>query len=175
MWVDAGTPKLEEPLVGVPRQQGRDVEFPLAVESVMAFGDVPSQQAISADDLRLRPAEAIDAIHVDDQKMVAEGVERADVPPHQRRRLIGDRVPFLVEDFIAQALRLSNFLFRRRQPDLERSKTAKDGIKPCEIADEAAWLDEAGGGLCDLAERRAKGPHELSNLTGGMLKKNLKW
>ena len=147
----------------MPRQQRRDIEFALGVEAEIALGDVPPQQPIGADDLRLRPAEPVDRIHVDDEKMVAKSVERADVAPHQRRGLIGARAAFLEEHLVTQALRLADLFLRRRQPDFKRAEAAKNGWQAFEVADEAARLDEAGGGVCDPAERRVEGPHETSN------------
>jgi hypothetical protein len=125
--MNAGAPELQKALVGMPRQKRRDVEFALAVEAEIAFGDLSPQQAVGADYLWLRPAETIDAVDVDDEKMVATGVERADVAPHQRRGLRAGRSALLEKHLIAQALRFADFLFCHRQPDLEGSKAPENG------------------------------------------------
>ena len=126
----AGATELQKRLSGWRASSGAISNSRCVVKAEIALGDVAPQQAISANDLWLGPAEPVNAVHVDDQKMVAEGVERADVAPDQRRSLSGGRAAFLEKHLVAQSLRPADFLLRRRQPSSNGPKRPRTAGRP---------------------------------------------
>ncbi len=108
--MNAGAAEFQESLASVAGQQRRDVELALTVEAAMFRRDLTPQQPIGADDLRLDPAKGIAGGEIDDQQMIAEFVEGADIAPHQCPRAVGDGAAFFIKDLVAQALRLADFL-----------------------------------------------------------------
>src|SRR5947209_16085063 len=118
----AGAAEFEKSFARVPREQWRNVVFLRTVEAVMRFRPVLSQQTVGADDFRLRLAEAVHRRMIYDEQMIAGSIEGADVAADQRRGAIGCRAAFLIEDLIAQALRLADFLLCHCEPHFERSE-----------------------------------------------------
>ena len=124
--VHAGTPEFEKSLVRMAGEQRRDVELGLTVKAAVTRGNFPAQQAIGADYLGLRPAEGVARRLVDDDEMIADLVEAAEIAPNQRGAALRDRLALFVEDLIAQPLRLADLLLRRRKTDFERAAIGRE-------------------------------------------------
>src|SRR5262249_38340494 len=78
MWrLHAGAAELEKSQVAVARNEGANIEFTGAVESARPLSNVLTQQSIGANDCR--PLLQLSCPMIDDQEMVAHGVEKVDV------------------------------------------------------------------------------------------------
>ncbi len=137
---DAGAADLEEPRARAARDELSDVEFARTVEAEIALGYLLPQQAIDADDLR-RPV-AAGRRPVDDEEMIADGVERAEVAAGQAPGGIGDRAALLEEDAIAQPLGAPDVPPRRRQTRFERAGARENRAEPAKVALAGEALDE---------------------------------
>ena len=104
---DAGAAELEETLARMARDQRADIEFAGAVETEIRLGDLLPQQAIGADDRR----PSVDRRHraVDDDQVVADPVEAADVAPDQAGGRIRARAALLEEDADSAAFARGGF------------------------------------------------------------------
>jgi len=78
----AGAAEFEKFQIAVARDKGADIEFAGAVEAARSLCDVLTQQSIGADD-RGRLSQLLRSM-IDDQEMVAHGVEKVDVAPRER-------------------------------------------------------------------------------------------
>ena len=78
----------------------------------MPVGDVLEEQPVGADDLRPRatPEAAVDGGMIDDDEMIADRVEGAEVTSVKRRRGGSRYAPLLEEDAVAQALCTSDLV-----------------------------------------------------------------
>ena len=74
--------------------QGSNIEFRFAVNALVAYGGIPAKKTIDPNDFGLLAAETIELILVNDEKMIADFVERTDVPPRQRGSLLSSRLAF---------------------------------------------------------------------------------
>ena len=104
------------------RNQSADVEFVRAIESAVRFRHFLPQQPISTDHGRRAPQPPDLRRMIDDQQMIAQRIESIDVAPRKLRRRICNRAAFLVENPIAQLLRLPNLGGFLRKPHFERAE-----------------------------------------------------
>src|SRR5690606_7583996 len=95
----AGAPQLQKPAAGVPRNQRFKGELAVGIEPAGGRGAILRQQAIGADD----PAAVAACCRIDDEQMVAYGVELVRVEPLGSRFTAG--MPLLVEHLETQLLR----------------------------------------------------------------------
>ncbi len=109
-----------------------DFEFTCAVEAEMTLRHVLPQEAIDADDARRsvprrrRP--------VDDDEMIADAVEPAEVAPGQSSGTVGDRPSLLEEDAIAQALDAPHLLAGLSQARFEGAGAGQNWAQSGEVA-----------------------------------------
>jgi len=132
----------------------------------VASGGIPAKKTIDPNDFGLLAAETIALIFVNDEKMIADFVERTDVPPCQRRALPRHRLAFFVKNLEPQPLRLADLPARRRQPDFKRAETPKHRGQAGKIAHDPVRFYEGCGVPDSPAEtgRRSSVPHEPANL-----------
>ena len=88
---DAGAAELEKAFAGVARDQRGDVKLARAVKAEIRLCDILAQQPIGADDPRRAAAPPRAA--VDDDQVVANPVELADVAANEPRGRIGEPPP----------------------------------------------------------------------------------
>ena len=125
----AGAPELEELHVLVAGDEAGDVEFAGGVEAAKVLCQRLTQQTIGADDRR--PAGlALARVVVDHQQVVADRVIGVDVAAGKHPARIGDGRTFLIEDAIAQLLRLPYLGGGLRQPYLQRTHPAEALRRP---------------------------------------------
>ena len=116
------------------RRQRPDVEFAGRIIAAMPFGAGVEQHAVGADGARLA-SQALRAFRmVDDQQVVANGVERVDVAPRQPAARIGDRRHLPVEHPIAQFLGAANVLGGMREPRLQAADAPEDAVRGMRVA-----------------------------------------
>src|SRR5271163_4010719 len=98
--------------------QRSDLKLPGAVEAKIHLGDLLPQQAIGAHDHRqtVDPRKRI----IDDDQMVANTVETADVAPDEPGGRVGDGATLLEENAIAQSLCAVKLASRGREANLQR-------------------------------------------------------
>ena len=126
----------------------------------------PRRKRCIPNDFGLLAAETIALIFVNDEKMIADFVERTDVPPCQRGDLLRHRLAFFEKNLEPQPLRLADLPARRRQPDFKWAETPKHRGQAGKIAHDPVRFYE-GGGVPDgttEAGRRRNVPHESANL-----------
>ncbi len=101
------------------RDQRANVEFARGVEAAIFFRHRLAQQAIGAD--HRRPVGVLLVAHgvVEHQKVVADRVIGVDVAPREQPPRIGDGRALLVENAIAQFLRLPHLSGGLRQPHFQ--------------------------------------------------------
>ena len=107
----------------MPLQQRPDVEFVRRVEAGVAVRHFLAQQAVGADDRRLAGSEA--GVVVDDEQVVADLVETVAIAARQLRLHVGDRRHLLVEDLVAQLLRLLHLARRGGKAHFQRSDSTE--------------------------------------------------
>ncbi len=121
----AGAAELEEVAGrGAASISGADVEFAGGVEAAIFLGELLAQQAIGADHCRLAVRTSL-AVVVEHQQVVADRVECIDVAAREQPAGIGQRRTFLIENAVAQLLRLAHFGGGLRQPHFERADAAQ--------------------------------------------------
>lgn len=154
--VDARAAEFQETLAWMAGQQWRDIEFGFAVKALLACRDIPAKKAINPNDFRLLAAEAIELISVDDKKMIAEFIERTDIPTSQRGALARNGLAFAVKHFEPQPLRLADIPARRRQPDFKRAKAPEHRRQAGQIGRGAARSHEGSRVPDGPAESRGR-------------------
>src|SRR4029077_3881413 len=115
-------------------QQWRDIEFHFAVKALVARGGIAAKKTVDSNDFGLLAAEPIALILVDDEKMIADFVERANVPPCQRGALLRNGGALFEKNLEPQPLRLANLPARRRQSDFKRAETPEHSGQAGKIA-----------------------------------------
>ena len=133
----AGAAKLHEAVAPALRLDQRlDVVFALRVEAVIAVRHLLAQHAIGADHARPAPAPSVGRIAaIDHEQMVEHLVECVLVAARQHGERVGHRRHLLVEDFVAETLRLPDLALLARKPHFERADAAVNlrrlpGAKP---------------------------------------------
>src|SRR5271170_112543 len=126
---DARATEFEKALLGMAREHRGDIEFARAVKSEMGFGDLLSQQAVSADHLSFARRGAVEY-----DQMIAGPIEGTYVAPYHLRRRIGRRAALFEEDAIAQPLRAADFLLCNGEPQLQRTDRPEAGWQALKIA-----------------------------------------
>ena len=116
---DAGPSDLEEAYPGPTRNEMLDLEFTRAVESETALRHVLPQEAIGADDARRSVQRRRHP--VDDDEMIADAVEPAEVAARAPSGGAGDRSSLLEEDAIAQSLDAPHLLAGLSEARFERA------------------------------------------------------
>jgi hypothetical protein len=127
-------------------------------------GSIPAKKTIDPNDFGLLAAQTIAPIFVNDEKMIADFVERTDVPPCQRGRLPRHRLAFFEKNLEPQPLRLPDLPARRRQPDFKRAEPPKHRGQAGKIAHDPVRFYEGGGVPDGPAEGHSYVPHESANL-----------
>ena len=112
-------------MIAVARDQPANVEFARGVKAAVILGQRLAQQPISADDGRPVAGRAVARGVVEHQEVVADRVIAIDVAAREQPAGIGDGRTFLVENPVAQFLRLADFGGGLRQPDFERADAAE--------------------------------------------------
>src|SRR3984893_15598451 len=106
--MDTRAAEFQKALAGMAGQQGSDIEFRFAVKALVARGGIPAKKTIDPNDFRLLAAETIALILVKNEKMIADLVERTNVPPCQRGALPRRRLAFFAENLEPQPLGLAD-------------------------------------------------------------------
>src|SRR2546430_178370 len=109
-------------------------------------------------------AEPIALILVDDEKMIADFVERANVPPCQRGALLRNGGALFEKNLEPQPLPLANPPSRRRQSDFKRAETPEHRGQAGKIAHDPVRFYVGGSVPDGPAEGRSYIPHEPANL-----------
>ena len=104
--MDTRAAEFQKALAGMAGQQWSDIEFRCAVKALVTCGGIPAKKTINPNDFGLFAAETIALILVNDEKMIADFVERTGVPPGQRGALPRHRLAFFVKNLEPQPLRL---------------------------------------------------------------------
>ena len=112
------------------RHQPADVEFGGGVEAAVFLGQRLPQQTIGADHRRTVGVLAVARVVIEHQQMVADRVIGIDVAAREQPARIGDGRTLLVENAIAQFLRLAHFGGGLRQPHFQRAETAQALRRP---------------------------------------------
>ena len=121
----AGTAELEELQIAVARDQSADVEFARAVEVAILLRHGLPQQPIGADHRRAVGVLAVARGMIEHQEVIADRVIGIDVAAREQPARIGDGGTLLVENAIAQFLRLPHLGGGLRQPHLQRAEPAQ--------------------------------------------------
>ena len=121
----AGAAELEELQIGVARDQPADVEFARRVEAAIFLRQRLAQQPIGADHRRPVGVLAVAGGMIEHQQVVADRVIGIDVAAREQPARIGDGGTLLVENAIAQFLRLAHLGGGLRQPHFERAEAAE--------------------------------------------------
>ena len=160
--MDTRAAEFQKALPGMAGQQWSNIELRCAVKAFVACGGIPAKKTIDPNDFGLLAAETIALILVDDEKMIADFVERTDVPSGQRGALPRHRVAFFEKNLEPQPLRLADLPARRRQPDFKRAETPKHRGQAGKIAHDPVRFYKGGGVPDGTAEtgRRGNVPHE---------------
>ena len=156
---DAGPSDLEEPRSGPARDEPLDLEFTRAVKAEIALRDILPQESVDADDAwrsvpsRRRP--------VDDDKMIADAVEPAEVAAGEPDGGVGDRAALLEEDAIAEPLGAPHFLAGRREARFERAGAGQDRAESGEVALAGEALQESFAPPPPAASMRMSAPTKV--------------
>src|SRR5271166_1056172 len=137
---DAGSSDLEKAHPGPARIERLDLEFTRAVEAEMTLGHVLPQEAIGADDARRSIPRRRHP--VDDDEMIADAVEPAEVAAGKPGGGVGDRPSLLEEDAIAKPLGPPHLLAGRCETRFERAGAGQDRAESSEIAPAGKALQE---------------------------------
>ena len=105
-------------------EERAEIELTLRIEAAVRLGDLAPQQPVGPYDARLAGARR--RRRVDDDEVVADRIERADVAPRCRSLGGGQRIAILVEDVVAQLLRLAQVAGAGGEPDDERTRLLED-------------------------------------------------
>jgi hypothetical protein len=164
--MDTRAAEFQKALLWMAGQQGSNIEFRCAVKALVACGGIPAKKTIDSNDFRLLAAETVAPIFVNDEKMIADFVERTDVPPCQRGDLLRRSAAFFVKNLEPEPLRLADLAAHRRQPDFKRAEPPKHRGQAGKIAHDPVRSYEGGGVPDGTAEigRRSSVPHESANL-----------
>ena len=126
----AGAAEFEELQIAVARDQRADVEFAGGVEAAIFLRQRLAQQPIGADHRRPVDGLPVAGGMIEHQQMVADRVIGIDVAAREQPARIGDGGALLVENAIAQLLRLAHFGGGLRQPHLQRAEPAEAVARP---------------------------------------------
>jgi hypothetical protein len=131
----------------MPFDELGDGEFVVGVEAAMALGHILPQEAISADHRQFAAQRRLAGM-IDDQQMVADGVEAVLVALRQHGSGVRDRRTVLVEHLVAQLLRALDVALLAREANLERADATERRRRITE-------LDRCGAG--EVGQQQAGG------------------